>query len=63
MLFKEESISTDSLQVLDRTYAYYALKTPERAAERVTVESSTQVGWVCSQTPIVPNFGHYTSLT
>ena len=37
------------------------LKTPLRATERVTGESSTQVGWVYSQTPIVPKLMRYTA--
>ena len=60
MLFEEESISTDSLQVLDIIFAQCDLKTPLRATERVTGDSSTQVGWVYSQTPKVPKLMRYT---
>ena len=61
MLFWEESISTDSLQVLDSIFAQRDLKTHLRATDRVTGEFSTQVGWVYSQTPKVTKLMNYTA--
>jgi len=45
---------------LDIIFAQCDLKTPLRATERVTGDSSTQVGWVYSQTPKVPKLMRYT---